>query len=90
MTWKFFAIIFGSVFLAEMGDKTQLATILFATNRETNRWIVFLAAAAALVLSSALAVLGGDFLGRFISEKTLRILAGIGFILIGIYTLWRR
>jgi len=89
MEWKFAAVVFGSVFLAELGDKTQLATMLFAANRETSRWVVFFAAAAALVVATALGVLAGDLLGRYVSERVLRWVAGLGFVAIGAYTLWR-
>jgi putative Ca2+/H+ antiporter (TMEM165/GDT1 family) len=81
--------IFGTVFLAELGDKTQLATLLFATNKQLARWQVFIAAAAALTLSSLLAVLLGEQLGRWISPKILKTLAGLGFVGIGIWTLWK-
>ena len=58
-----YAAVFVSVFLAELGDKTQLATLMFATNPDVNRTGVFLAAAAALVISSGLAVLVGSQFG---------------------------
>ncbi len=89
MEWKFAAVVFGSVFLAELGDKTQLATILFASNKDANKVVVFVAAAAALVLATGLGVLAGDLLGRFVSERALHWVAGIGFLAIGAYTLWR-
>ena len=89
MEWKFAAVVFGSVFLAELGDKTQVATVLFATDREASKTVIFLAAAAALVLATALGVLAGDLLGRFINERVLRWIAGLGFVAIGTYTLWR-
>lgn len=89
MQWKFALVVFGSVFLAELGDKTQLATLLFATDRQASRAVVFLAAAGALVLSTALAVVAGEALGRWVGEKTLRITAGVGFVAIGLFTLWR-
>jgi len=79
--------IFLTVLIAEMGDKTQLATMLFATDQRIGRIAVFVAAAAALVMASALAVLAGGIVTRFVPESTLKIAAGIGFILIGIWTL---
>ena len=79
--------IFVSVFVAELGDKTQLATLLFATDQHLSRVGVFLASSAALVLSSLLAVLVGGQLTQFISPVTLRIVAGCGFIVIGIWML---
>lgn len=86
---KSFLPIFWTIFIAELGDKTQLATLLFATDRQLNRWHVFLAAATALTLTSLMAVLVGDQLGRWVSPKVLKTLAGFGFIGIGIWTLWK-
>jgi putative Ca2+/H+ antiporter (TMEM165/GDT1 family) len=84
-----FFTIFATVFLAELGDKTQLATMLFASNDQgPSKWVVFLAASAALVLSAAIGVLAGSALGKFISPRTLQIVAGLGFVLIGSWTLW--
>lgn len=80
--------LFLSVFLAELGDKTQLATVLFATDRNVGRVQVFLAASAALVLSTLLAVLLGDALTRVVSTQTLKMGAGIAFIGVGIWTIW--
>lgn len=87
MDWKTFALVFGTVFMAELGDKTQLATLLYAADANTGRTKVFLAAAAALVVSTALAVLAGAFVARYIPVKTLQIVAGVGFIAVGLWTL---
>jgi putative Ca2+/H+ antiporter (TMEM165/GDT1 family) len=75
--------IFVTVFFAELGDKTQLATLLFAADSQVSRVGVFCASASALVLSSLLAVLVGSQLSAFVSPKLLQLLAGIGFVLIG-------
>lgn len=88
MDWKIFFIIFASVFIAELGDKTQLATMLFAADKEVNKYIVFFAASAALIVASAMGVLAGSFLSEYINEKYLRYVAGVGFIAIGIFTLY--
>jgi putative Ca2+/H+ antiporter (TMEM165/GDT1 family) len=84
---KQFAVIFLSVFIAEVGDKTQLATMLFATNSGGSKTGVFVAAAAALVLSTLVAVLAGGVVSRFVAESTLKIVAGVGFIAVGVWTL---
>ena len=89
MDLKLFATIFGSVFLAELGDKTQLATMLFAAKGEVSKWNVFLAASAALVVSTAIGVMAGQFVSSFVSEKVLHWIAGLGFMLIGAWTLWK-
>ena len=88
MDWKIFITIFGAVFVAELGDKTQLATMLFAADKEVNKYMVFFAASAALVVASALGVLAGSFLAEYINEKYLHYVAGIGFIAIGAVTLY--
>ena len=88
MDWKIFATIFASVFIAELGDKTQLATMLFAADKEVSRVTVFLAASAALIVASALGVLAGSLLSETINEKLLHYIAGVGFIGIGAFTLY--
>jgi len=88
MDWKIFLTIFISVFIAELGDKTQLATMLFAADRQVSKYTVFLAASAALIVATAIGVLAGSLLSEFINEKYLHYAAGTGFIGIGIFTLY--
>ena len=88
MDWKIFITIFGAVFIAELGDKTQLATMLFATDKEVNKYTVFFAASAALIVASAIGVLAGSLLAEYVNMKYLHYIAGIGFILIGAFTLY--
>ncbi len=88
MDWKIFLTIFAAVFIAELGDKTQLATMLFAADKEVSKYTVFIAASAALVVASALGVLAGSLLSEYINERYLHYLAGTGFIAIGVYTLY--
>jgi putative Ca2+/H+ antiporter (TMEM165/GDT1 family) len=90
MFWKTAAIVFVTVFLAEIGDKTQLATMLFSAKAETSKWAVFAGSATALVLAAGIGVLVGGLLERAIAPHTLKILAGVGFILVGVWTLWPR
>ena len=87
MDWKILSTVFTSVFIAELGDKTQLATMLFASDKDTSKFTVFFGASAALVVTSALGVVAGSVLSQYVSEKALHYLAGIGFITIGIWTL---
>ena len=87
MSSQIFLSVFVTIFLAEIGDKTQLATILFSSDANASRWLVFLAASAALVLAAAIGVLVGAQLERFVSQKTLKLVAGLGFIGVGIWTL---
>ena len=89
MDYKVIFTVFATVFVAELGDKTQLATMLFAGNKDTSKLLVFIGAALALIATSAIAVFAGDAISRYVSEKTLTIVAGIGFIVIGIWTLVR-
>lgn len=87
MEWKTFATVFLTVFVAEIGDKTQVATLLFSADRGAGRWAVFAGSALALVTAAAIAVLFGAQLERFVSPKTLRMVAGVGFLAVGAWTL---
>lgn len=86
----FFAT-FGAVFLAELGDKTQLATMAFSASADTARarWLVFFAAAAALVATSALGVLAGSVVSKFLKPQLVERLAGGLFVVLGVLMLWR-
>lgn len=79
--------IFLSVFIAEMGDKTQLATMLFASENKVSPLMVFCASAGALVLSTALAAAAGCLVSRYLSGIPLKLIAGIGFVVIGAWTI---
>ena len=87
---KTLVVIFGSVFLAELGDKTQLATLLYATDKAIRPLHVFFAASAALVVSTCLAVLFGEAVSRFVPASTLKLFAGIAFIAVGIWAIASR
>lgn len=82
MDLKIFLTTFGMIFLAELGDKTQLATLSFAVESKS-RLSVFLGSAVALVCSSLLAVVFGAGLSRFIPANYVKIGAGALFILLG-------
>ena len=81
------ASIFAAVLIAELGDKTQVATLLFASDRSLNPFLVFLAAASALVLSTGLAVVIGNQAGRYLDMLPLKLIAGLGFIAIGCWAI---
>ena len=85
---KVFFAVFVSVFIAELGDKTQLATMLFAADKDVSKTTVFFAASLALVVASALGVLAGSVLSGYINEKYLHYIAGLGFIAIGLMILY--
>jgi putative Ca2+/H+ antiporter (TMEM165/GDT1 family) len=86
MDIKLLLTTFGLVFLAELGDKTQLATFCFSADCD-NRLSVFLGSAGALVLSSFIAVLLGAGVSRFISPAAIKIGAGVFFVVVGVWTL---
>ena len=88
MNWTIFLKIFVSVFIAELGDKTQLATMLFASDKEVSKYTVFFAASAALIVASAFGVLAGSLLAEYVNEKYMHYVAGVGFIGIGVFTLY--
>ena len=78
---KLFATVFASVFIAELGDKTQLATLLSTpSDAERSRLTVFAASASALVLTSALGVWPARWSASTLSPKLVRWIAGLGFI----------
>jgi putative Ca2+/H+ antiporter (TMEM165/GDT1 family) len=89
MELKLFATVFATVFVAELGDKTQLATLLYAAEAGNPKLVVFVASASALVLSSLLGVLAGSLVSETLDPRLLSWLAGLGFIAIGIWTLMR-
>jgi putative Ca2+/H+ antiporter (TMEM165/GDT1 family) len=89
MDTKTLLTVFTTVFVAELGDKTQLATLMFASDRVVSRWAVFIGAALALVVTSAIGVLAGGIISQYISEKHLHYLAGIGFVTIGVWTIFK-
>ena len=80
-------IVFTTVFLAELGDKTQLATMLFAARESASPLTVFAGAALALVAASALAVSVGSLLLQVVDGRYLSWAAGAGFIAVGIWTI---
>jgi len=86
---KIFLTIFASIFLAEIADKTQLATFLFATDTRYGKWLVFTASATALVVATGIAVFAGGLLGQWLNEKLASRVAGVIFILVGIWTILR-
>jgi len=86
MDFKVMLTTFGMILLAELGDKTQLATFAFAAENKT-RLAVFLGSAGALVLTSLLAVVFGSAVSRLIPPHYIRVGAGTLFIFIGLWML---
>jgi putative Ca2+/H+ antiporter (TMEM165/GDT1 family) len=87
LKWTAFWTTFGTLFLAEMGDKTQLAVITIAAQTRSPL-SVFLGAALALALVSLIGVVVGSALGKYLPEDLLRKLAASAFIIIGVLMLW--
>ena len=89
MNVKLFITVFTSVFIAELGDKTQLATLLFAADKDASKLTVFAGASLALIVASGIGVLAGTIMSQHVGQKYLHYAAGAGFIAIGIWTLVR-
>ena len=89
MDLRFFLTVFSTVFLAELGDKTQVATFLYAADAQHSKLTVFLGAATALVVTSAIGVAMGGLIAQYVNPKMLSWLAGAGFIVIGLWTILR-
>jgi len=87
LEYKVLLTVFIAIFIAELGDKTQLATLLFAADKDVSKLAVFVGASLALIIASGIGVLAGSVLSEYINEKYLHYIAGIGFIGIGIWTL---
>ncbi len=86
MDFKALLAVFATIFMAELGDKTQLATVLFAANAKHNPWLIFAASSAALVCAAGLGVLAGGWVSRHVDTRILSLVAGAGFIVIGAWT----
>lgn len=87
MDMKVFITVFITIFIAEIGDKTQLATLLFAADNAASKLTVFIAASLALMVAAGIGVAAGGVISHYISAKQLSLIAGVGFIMIGIWTL---
>ena len=89
MNWTLFFSVFGTIFLAELGDKTQISTLIFSANTPAARWVVFAAAALALTATSAFGVLAGGWVSRVVGERLLNRMSGVVFIALGIWTIFK-
>ena len=83
MDWSTLLSTFGLVFIAELGDKTQLAVVT-QTCKFRRPWAVFLGASLALMVVTALGALGGQVLARFLPESVLRVVAALAFVSMGL------
>jgi putative Ca2+/H+ antiporter (TMEM165/GDT1 family) len=87
MDWKIFGTAFLTLFLAELGDKTQLA-IITLTAKTDSKLAVFVGASLALVLVSLMGVLVGGVLMQFIPTEWLQRIVAAAFIVIGVLMLF--
>ena len=86
MDWRIFLTTFGVIFLAEMGDKTQLAAMTMAA--ESKRpWMVFIGATLALTAVSAIGVVAGTLIGNYVPLIWIKRAAAVAFITIGLLIL---
>lgn len=86
MDWKLAAVAFGTLFLAELGDKTQLAVFSLAAGNK-RPWPVFIGASAALVVVTFLGAFLGGYITKYIPANILQLIAGLLFVVIGAFTL---
>lgn len=86
MDWRVFLTTFGVIFLAEMGDKTQLAAMTMAAQSK-RPWAVFIGSALALTAVSAIGVLVGSVVGNYIPLIWIKRAAAVAFIVIGVLIL---
>jgi len=86
MDWRVLLTTFGVIFLAEMGDKTQIAAMTMAAEKK-KPWEVFIAASLALVAVSAIGVVVGTVLSRYLPIDWIKRVAGLAFIVIGVLVL---
>jgi putative Ca2+/H+ antiporter (TMEM165/GDT1 family) len=84
---KIFCSTFVTIFLAELGDKTQMTTLLMSAQSHAP-WTVFLGAGSALVLTSLLGVWVGCWLSKRVSPKTLETSAGVLLLFISVLLIW--
>jgi putative Ca2+/H+ antiporter (TMEM165/GDT1 family) len=85
---KLFATVFATIFIAELGDKTQLATLLYASDAAHPKLTVFAASASALVLAAGLGVLAGAWISDWLDPRLVRWAAGLGFVAVGLWVLF--
>lgn len=83
MDWKLLAATFGTLFVAELGDKTQLACIMM-TAKTQKPWTVFLGSSLALVTVSLLGVLFASFICQYIPPELIRRIAAVAFVVMGV------
>ena len=90
MEWFTYITTYTLIILAELGDKTQIATLILAGNNSRRRWVVFGAAACAFVACVMLEVTVGATVARILPQDSINLLTGVVFLVIGLLTLLRQ
>jgi putative Ca2+/H+ antiporter (TMEM165/GDT1 family) len=88
MDWSVFSATFVTIFVAEIGDKTQFAALAAASQTKSTYSVLF-ATILALALAAVLGVLGGTGLGKFIDPSKMKLISGSAFILMGSWILFK-
>ncbi len=86
LDWRVLTSAFGLIFLAELGDKTQLA-VMAMTAREKAPLMIVLGAVGAFAVATAMAVLLGLLGARYLPTQVVEKLAAVAFILVGVLIL---
>ncbi len=89
MDWKVFLVVIGTAFLAELGDKSQVLTLMYTSTKQASPLVVFIGVSTALVLATGVGVIAGGALANFVSPRTLAWLSGLGFLILGGFTLFK-
>lgn len=89
MNWTAFFTTFVAVFLAEMGDKTQLAVFSFAS-QNISKWTVFFASSLGLIAATAVGVLAGAIVGKYINPIYIKYGSGVLFVAIGLVIIFKK
>ena len=84
-----YIIIFFTILFAEIGDPTQVATLLFSTDEDKNSYLIFISASLALMTSTAVAVFIGKLASEYLKIFPLELIASIGFVSIGLFGIFK-
>ncbi|WP_075188211.1 TMEM165/GDT1 family protein [Teredinibacter haidensis] len=87
MDVKVLALVFFTAFVAELGDKSQVLTLLFVSNKSASPLVVFVGVSMALVVATGIGVLAGNMFSHWVDERLLAWVAGIGFLVLGVLTI---
>lgn len=83
-----FLLAFGAIFLSELGCKTQMTTLLLSSNKVNNVWMIFVITSVALLLANAMAAVLGGLGSRYLDVIPLKLIAGIGFLILGLCSIF--